>query len=181
MTLRDVRRAQRELQRAITAFAEVVYAETESAKTPHRAMRLALLFDALDKPREGFTQQLAMVRDTVAYALHLTIIDDPNRQRIFPGIGVLQASWSGNDAWDGVTIGKRLISRCVDLYYVNRETGEVAPPAVFAECILNELIACAGLDRKSQTWRKEELRGRGIEPNDHVQRDPNARKTIRRK
>jgi len=181
MTIKDVRRAQRQLQAAILAFAEVVDAESRSARTAHRAMRLAMLFDALDKPREGMTQQLALVRDTVALALHETIVDDPNRQRIFPGIGVLAASWSGSDQWDGVTIARRVVARGCDEYPVDKTTGEIRPPAVFAEMLLNDLIACAGLDRKSQPWKKEELRGRGIEPNDHIQRDPNARKTIRRK
>lgn len=181
MSIRDVRRAQRQLQQAITAFAEVVYAETTAARTVHRATRLAVLFDALDKPRVGFTQQLALVRDTVALALHETIIDDPNRQRIFPGIGVLACAWQGSDQWDGVAIAKRVVARGVDMYPVDKETGEIRPPAVFAEMLLNDLIACAGLDRKSQPWKKEELRGRGIPPEPHVRRDPHARKTIRRK
>lgn len=175
MAMKDVRRVQVRMQRAVNALAAVVDDHREDAEC------LAALFNALDKPREGFTQQVAIVRDAVAYALHLQIVDDPNHERIFPGIGVLAASWSGNDQWDGVAIARRLVARGVDDYPVDKTTGEVRPPAVFAEMLLNDLIACAGLDRKSQPWKKEELRGRGIEPNDHVRRDPNARKTIRRK
>lgn len=172
--MRDVRRVRVRLQKAVLAFAEVVAVEEDPDA-------LAALFDALDKPREGLTQQLATVRDGIALKLHLLIVDDPNRTRIFPGVGVLTATWSGNDQWDGVAIARRLVARGVDEYPVDRTTGEVRPPAVFAEMLLNDLIACAGFDRKSQSWKKEELRGRGIDPDEHVRRDPYARKTIRRK
>lgn len=174
MPMKDVRRVQRRLQGAVIAFAEVVSVETD-------VDCFAALFDALDKPREGLTQQLALVRDTVALALHEAIIDEPNRQRIFPGIGVLACAWQGSDQWDGVAIARRVVARGVDEYPVDKTTGEVRPPAVFAEMLLNDLVATAGLDRKSQPWKKEELRGRGIDPAPFVRRDPNARKTIRRK
>lgn len=174
MTLKDVNRVGRRLQRAILALAEVVAAERE-------AEALATLYRILDYPREGAIQQLQLVRDGVTLALHLEIRDDPNRTRIFPGLGVLQASWTGNDQWDGVAIAKRLVARGVDEYTVDKTTGEIRPPAVFAEMLLNDLIACAGFDRTSQTWRKEELKGRGIDPDAHIRRDPDARKTVRRK
>lgn len=174
MTMKDVRRVRRRLQAAVIAYAEVVSVETDVDCQ-------AALFDALDKPREGLTQQLALVRDTVALALHVALADEPNGTRIFPGIGVLQRSWSGSDTWDGVAIARRVVARAVDEYSVDRVTGEVMPRAVFAEMLLNDLIACAGFDRKSQTWKKEELKGRGIDPAPHVQRDPHARKTVRRK
>jgi len=172
MTIKDVRRVQRRMQRAILALAELVDAEQD-------ADALAALFAAMDRPPDGFMQQLATVRDALAFKIHLVIVDDPNRRRLFPGYGTLEASWSGGATWDGKTILARLVALTVDEAYVDKTTGEVRPPAAFAAYLANEIAACAGLDSGSREWRKTELRGRGIEPNDHIERHPNPRKTVR--
>ena len=172
MTIKDVRRVQRRMQRAILALAELVEAEQDDDA-------LAALFRALDFPREGLTQQLATVRDTLAFKIHLRIVDAPDGWRIFPGVGTLAAAWSGTETWDGIGLARRVTAQAVDDGYVDKTTGEVRPPAAFAEFVVNEIIACAGLDRASQPWRKEDLRARGIEPKPFIRRNPNPRKTVR--
>ena len=171
MTLKDVRRVQKRLQGAVLALAELVSTEDD-------VDALAALFNALDRQPNGLTQQLATVRDTLGLKIHVTIVSDVNHQRLFPGLGVLECAWSGNQTWDGPTILKRLVAVTVDDSYVDKATGEVRPPAAFAAILAYEIAQCSGINNGSHSWRKTELRGRGIEPDDHIERHPNPRKTV---
>lgn len=178
MTLKDVRRVQRRLQAAVLAFAEVVAAEEE-------AEALAALYRALDYTRDpvGLTQQLATVRDALGLKIHLVIRADPNGARLFPGLGTLKAGWSGADQWDGVDLVYVVAARAADKARFDPMTGalldEPMPYGAFAMFIANEIIAVAALDNASATFRKEDVKGRGIDPAEFLHRNPNKRRVVR--
>jgi hypothetical protein len=172
--MKDVRRVQRRLQAAVLAFAEVVAVEED-------ADALAALFAALDrsKPPHGLIQQLAVVRDGVSLALHVAIVDDPNHRRIFDGLGMIEASWQTSYYWDGPRLARMIAAQVADESYVNRLTGEVTPPGAFAEIVAMAIVACAGLDAKSKSWRKTDLTGRGIDVAEYREKSGESRKTVK--
>lgn len=162
-----VGRVSRRMLGALLAVAEAV-------ETTDDADVLAGLFRMLDHRRDpkGMTQQLAMVRDACGAKLHQHIVGHPNRKRVFPGVGMLEATWAGSsEAWDGVRLARAVAARAVDIARVDPLTGEVReepmPPAALAQFVADEIVACAGLDAKSKSWRTTDLKGRGFDPKDY--------------
>lgn len=173
MTMKDVKRVHRRLMNAIIAFADVVANEDDP-------QCLAVLYRALDHTRDpGMTQTLGIVRDMVALKLHYAIVDDPNHRRVFPGVGVLEATWQTSYYWDGVRLARTIAAQVADESYVDRLTGEVTPPGAFAETVALAIVACAGLDAKSKTWRKTDLTGRGIDAAEYRERSGESRRTVK--
>lgn len=177
----DVARVARRLTGALTATYEVV------AKIDDDPQALAELWAVLDSPQTGVTQVAAMVRDLVAATLNPWLAAQPNRQHIFPGVGVLEATWSGgNAAWQGKRLALVVAAQVADesgRRDADPLTGEIPdpmPPGVLAEHVALAIVACAGLDAASKTWRKKDLRARGIDPDEYVEVSGDRRRTVKR-
>lgn len=70
-------------------------------------------------------------------------------------------------AYEGRKLVKLVAARASDLA-VDRETGEVLPPAVFAELVAEEVMRYSGIDNASHKgWRVAEFTKAGIQINDY--------------
>lgn len=90
---------------------------------------------------------------------------------VFAGVGVLErAMTSRRYVWDdGRRLAHIVAARAADEATVDPETGEIVPvpPGAVAARVCDELIACAGLDNQSASWRSSELEKRGVVVADH--------------
>lgn len=87
----------------------------------------------------------------------------------FPGLPPVKRSWTGNTIhWHGADAASIVAARVADEIMVDPETGEVReeipPVGVICGAVAEAIVACAGLEAKSKSWRKESLKARGIDP-----------------
>lgn len=131
--------------------------------------QVARLYGELDRAGDhdppGITQCAAAVRDrarVVCRALYPWPADA--RQVTVPGVGTIAPSKSGGATrWDGPALASKLAARVADEGY-DSETGSMKPLGVVCNEVAQELVACAGLDTQSQTWRAGALEERNIDP-----------------
>lgn len=170
-----VSRAAGRLDAAIMRVAEVIADLDE-----HDARGHAQMLRRLDHSPNGAKQQLAAVTGELAKRLNRIICREWGERQGTPTlvverVGVLQATWPGKTTrWEGERLARRIAARAADRACVNPLTGEILdeipPPAVIAEYVVNELIACAGLDNANPAWRKGEIKGRNLDPDDYLTR-----------
>jgi hypothetical protein len=63
--------------------------------------------------------------------------------------------------------GQQVAVAVVDRIPPTNEDGEPLPAFDYGRAVMEELIATSGIDNASHKWRKEALRGRGIDPADY--------------
>ena len=134
---------------------------------------LARIYNALDRSGDhcpGLTQQLAAVRDRFREG---AAAQYPRGEGavVVDGAGVLElCSVGAKDVWEGPLLVKTIAARLAD-EATDRETGEIMPPGVLAEKVATAIIDVAGLDTKSQTFRKGKVTSYGLLPGDYVERE----------
>lgn len=118
---------------------------------------------------------LAMVEsELIAYlAKHL-----PRGGGPVEGVGFLEVKRGRSYKWDGALLVQAVAARSVDHHGVDRETGEIVPPAILAQKVAADLADCAGLERASHGWRKGALKDRKIDPDRYCTSEPGALSVI---
>ena len=86
---------------------------------------------------------------------------------------VIEAGWQGGSKkWDGPRLVPAVASRLTDEFAVDRSTGEVAPPAVFAGNVAHRVAECLGGFAPSTQWRSGPLEKLGLDPADYRTSEP---------
>lgn len=135
--------------------------EALAADEPPTFEEWAATYRRLDRPMRGLTQQLAAVRDRARSACRKACPRGP-QQITVEGVGTLERCTSGaTTSWQGRSIAMVLAARIAD-EAIDRDTGEVMPPGALAERVALAIVACAGLDAASKSWRKTDLGRFGI-------------------
>lgn len=156
------------------ARALVLWTQTREADAdpPAELEELAQVFAVLDrspspKRQGGVRQRLGLTTDALGQLIGARLPVEADVP--IEGVGVLRRTMSGRSyAWtDGARLAHIIAARAADEYGFSRDDGAQVPPGVLAGAVADELIACAGLDNRSGSWRSTELRGRRINPSDH--------------
>lgn len=166
----EARKILRRLQRDIVALDRLMECDSGVA---FGFDDLARIYNALDRAGDhcpGLTQQLAAVRERYRESAARLYPRGEDRV-VVDGAGVLElCSVGAKDVWDGPLLVKTLAARCAD-EATDRATGEIMPPAVLAEKVAGVIIDVAGLDTKSQTFRKGKVTSYGLLPGNYVERE----------
>lgn len=173
----EVRRIGKRLDGAISALADRIESFDRWPETSRDAALVALYARLVRKP-DGIVASLAIVVEDLARRVNRIAVarGDANQRLTIPRLGTIEATFSGKrDVWrNGGAIANRLAARVVDRSAFDPETGalrdEPVPPAVLAQMVAEEIVACSGLANQSAGWRKTALTERGIDPDDYCDR-----------
>jgi len=146
---------------------------------------LARMYARIDRPMgskgTGIYQALAMVRDNIAERLNR---EGPPGDFTITGVGTFErVNKGGSTHWQGQRLAHRVAARAADSLRADPSTGEVTdepiPPAVLAAHVADEIVACAGLDAASKSWRKKDLKARNIDPDEYHTTTGDYRRSIK--
>jgi hypothetical protein len=149
-----------------------VLSDVIAAVAPSLAEETTRLEVARDTP--GLGALLLPVRRARATLAFLESEAEGALARVMPGpvvavdgVGVLERrSGSRRTDWDDARVASLLAARAADERF-DRTTGEILPPALFAQHVVDELLACA-----RPNWRVTALRARNIDPADFSEEKP---------
>lgn len=97
----------------------------------------------------------------------LLILLTPGETLQVPGAGAVTISSNGKQATKGSKLARTLAARIADTPC--NEDGEALPPAVLCEKTADELVIVFGLDTASTSFRKGELKKRGLRTSDYAE------------
>jgi len=139
---------------------------------------IAESFDLLDQMVVGLTDPADVYRvlkevgalkakaDAVEKALirrvHVTLAEAGKAEVVVDGVRVFPYFAKELERWDGDALVSRVGAVCADMAY-DRETGEVLPPAVFADRVATVTAKVLGGLAPSTKWRTSFLKEIGID------------------
>lgn len=158
---------------AVLALADAIGAldtAVQDLDDPDALTRLLRCLDwTRDEPR-GAYQQLAVVID----GLKSRLAEKIRSEGLLDVEGVGRVKFSLKDAsekWDGPRLARVIAAEVADERDVT-EDGEIIPrpPALVAQATAQAIVQCAGLDAPSKSWRKGDLKARGLDPAEFTER-----------
>lgn len=131
--------------------------------------------------RPGIKQALGALVDDLAS--HLNPRLPFAKPYTVEGVGTIERCLvGGSTSWEnGDTIARRVAARAAERACVDADgvvLDSPPPPAVVADAVATELLACTPMATKSFGWKLPALRARNIDPNDYLTRSnrrPSAR------
>lgn len=131
----------------------------------------AELWQLIDRLRSDVKLALSQAEDELVRLAHVAIKDAGGE--ITVGDQTIEAGWqAGGTEWDSPLLVPAVAARAADEFSVDRETGEVPPPAVFAENVARRMAECLGGLTKSASWRTGPLEAMGLDVDNYRQKKP---------
>lgn len=174
----EIDRALHTLEHAVSALDAATFTRVPPLTFEQLAQVLARL-DRSGAHRAGISQQVAAVVDKAKVTTRAAWTGGRSRESSVEGVGTLARSGDGTTTvWEGERLARTIAARVAEEVAYDRETGEVAPPAVIGAAVGEALIEVAGLGNKSQTFRVQVIESMGLDPDEYRDRTP-GRSSVR--